>query len=134
MCPRIKTTGGKLRAKSSWLASLACLGLYSCEVVVDAQRSLVTVIRRFFWFVKTKRELPFTDIHGVAYDYQGPRSAVARWLTDDPEDCFSVGLRLHNQAYIHPFSFCGSRPGTPEEESKAFASQLAKLIGVSVGR
>jgi hypothetical protein len=94
----------------------------------------VTVIRRFFWFLKAKRVFSFSDIHGVAYGYQGPHSAVARWMTDDPEDCFSVGLRLRDQEYIHLFFFRGSWPGMPEEESKAFASQLAKLLGVPVAR
>jgi hypothetical protein len=77
----------------------------------------------------------FDDIQCVAYGYQGgPRSALASWLTDDPEDCFGVGLRLHDQAYIHLFHFRSSSAGKADGESRAFASNLAKLIGVSVGR
>ena len=132
--PRIETDGGKLRATSSWLAYLSCLGLYSCEVVVDPKTSLVSIVRRIGWFCKTERQLRFGGIQRVAYGYQGPRSTIGKWLADDPDDYFSVGLWLRDQAYIHLFYFRGSGRGTAAEDSKTFACDLARLIGVPVGR
>jgi hypothetical protein len=135
VCPTIKTVGGKLVARSSWWAYLTCLGLYSAKVTVDPTRSLVVVNRKLGWLLPSRREIPFADIRCVAYCYQGPSSsAAARWFSEIEEDNFTVGLRLQDQTYIHLFRFRGSSRGTQEVESKAYATQLAKLIGVPLSR
>jgi hypothetical protein len=135
-CPCIETQDGKLLAKSSWWAYMACLGLYSTEVAVDTVHRKVIVACRFFWFFQTKRFVSFNEIRCIAYDYQGPSgSALVRWLTDDDEEeAFSVSLRLEDQTVIPLFSFFGNRWGTQEEESKNYVEQLSKMIGVPVSR
>jgi hypothetical protein len=119
----------KLRMKR-----LACLGLCSCEVTVDPERSTVTVVRQIGWVVKTRPTIPFHKIRCVAYCFQGPPA----WLANSPDyqggDSFTVGLRLHDQTYIHLFSFRGSCTGTQEEESRTYAEQLGQMIGVPLSR
>jgi hypothetical protein len=111
------------------------LGLYSCTVTVDPKRASVVVSRRLLWLLTASREIPFADVRQVAYGYQGPGpSAAARWLSEDDEEHFTVGLRLRNQSHVPLFTFRGSSRGTQEEESKAYATQLAEMIGVPLGR
>jgi hypothetical protein len=81
------------------------------------------------------RVIPFQDIRCVAYDYQGPSSsAAARLLTDDNEEFFTVGLRLHDQTYVPLFRFSGYKRGNQEQESRAYAERISKIIGVPLSR
>jgi hypothetical protein len=133
--PRIETQAGKLVARSSWWAYLRCLGLFSLHVIVEPAHSQVRIIRQFLWFFQTKRLVPFREIGGIVYDYQGPSASVAvRWLIDDYAEFFSVGLKLHDGTVIPLFEFSGYARGPQEEESRDYAEQLSEMIGVPVGR
>jgi len=128
--PRIETTAGKLIAQTPWLAYAGCFGAYSCKVVADSANRELTLERRILWIFKTKRTIPFRAIECIAYNYQGPRSQVGRLLSDSTDESFTVGLRLDNLDYVHLFHFSGFW----EEEAKAYATELAKMTGATLGR
>ena len=125
-CPYVEKKAGKLLARSDSL-----WGFDSLDVTVDPVRSQVVIVRRFFWFFKTKRIVSFHDIRCVIYDYQGPSGSRAmRWLSDYPDvELFSVGLRLEDQTAISLFEF-----RYEEEGSRKFAEELSEMIGVPIGR
>jgi hypothetical protein len=103
------------------------LGLYSLSTVLDRAKKAVTVTRKFLWFLKAKRTIPFADIRCVAYNYQ-----ARGWGSDSSvEDHFTIGLRLQDGSYVH----CLSRAGTAAEEaSRTFATWLAEIVGAPLSR
>jgi hypothetical protein len=156
ICPKVKDEGDELIACTSLAGWLLSLTLIYRQVDVDAQRKVVVISRRLFWFFKSAKVIPFGDIQEINYEYEdwGPFTSLG--LTGDSKDCFSVNLRLVDDSTVHLFNFIGEGDfepglmnplfslrwylakmflafcGSQEESSRRFVDRLEKLIGVKV--
>jgi hypothetical protein len=156
ICPVIKDQDNKLIAYTSYAGWLLSLTLNYRHVVVDAQRQVVVIRQRLFWFFNRTKTIRFGHIQAIDYEYEdwGPFTSLG--LTGDSKDCFSVKLRLVDDTEVHLFNFLGegglelgvlnplfsfrwylakvflSFCGSQEDASRKFVDRLEKLIGVRV--
>lgn len=153
--PSIGFMGEKLIAKTSFLSTLISLALFHRTVIVDPVRKLVTVRTRIVWFHKRTRIIPFQQIKKITYRYEDMNPITAWGESGETKDRFSVGLRLKGREDVHFFHFSGDggyhygdldytpewvsrgvqtfdRWGGQEQDSRAFVSQLQRLLQVKV--
>ncbi|MGA2061392.1 MAG: hypothetical protein ABSG67_12990 [Thermoguttaceae bacterium] len=156
ICPKVKDEGDELIACTSLAGWLLSLTLIFRRVDVDAQRKVVVINRRLFWFFKSAKVIPFGQIQEINYEYEDLGPFTSLGLTGDSKDCFSVNLRLVDDSTVHLFNFLGEGDfepglmnplfslrwylakmflafcGSQEETSRQFVDRLEKLIGVKV--
>ncbi|MGD0517448.1 MAG: hypothetical protein ABSA26_07935 [Thermoguttaceae bacterium] len=156
ICPKIRDEGDELSACTSIAGWLLSLTLIYRRVIVDADRKVVVIRRRLFWFFTGVKVVPFGHIQEIIYEYEdwGPFTSLG--LTGDSKDCFSVNLRLVDDSTVHLFSFLGEGgfepgllnplfslrwylakmflafSGSQEDASRQFVDRLENLIGVKV--
>jgi hypothetical protein len=132
--PLIESTADTLVAKSSWISLFFTLGLLHFTMTADSQRSSVIIVRRLFWFLLLRREVSFTAVQFVYYNYVGPSSSrTVRWLSENGDrEYYSVGLRLHDGSDVLLCNFTGYGSGPGEETSMEYADGLRKIVGVSL--
>src|SRR5262249_1494795 len=109
--------------------------------------------RRYFWLFARERRIPFDPVRGVTYGYEDV-SPFASWSwAHHSADLFRVGLKLDRLDTVHLFSFLGDgtftndgpfpswcywddflfdRSGTEEQESRAYAEVLSKMLKAPV--
>jgi hypothetical protein len=139
------------------------LSLFSMRrtVTVDAQKRVVTIADRLFWFAGKKRAIPFTRIEKIVYSLADLHPLAVPEFEHHTIDDFQVCLGLVDGSEVTLFQFVGPgvfQPGwdslteqwIPDAfydfvnrfqisgaqgvESRQFVNQLQHLIGVPVVR
>jgi hypothetical protein len=159
LAPRVDEREGILRARTSALLQLLCLGMVRREVLVDRHARYVIIDERYLWVVRRKRVIPFRHIHRIEYDYEHVPTSLGRGYdgsvgSRDEVESFRVGLVLrprtdvpasHADLYeerVHLCSFHGDGrghtaiadlEGQQEALSRRYVERLRALIGVGFG-
>lgn len=151
--PRIRKQSGKVIASSAWRVRLVTLDAVFREVIVDPKMTTIRIRTRYFWCLNFRKAISFAEIQAVAYGSHdlSPESSFSS--THDGFDCFSVGLRLVDDAELTLFRFygegsftnngpfpdwmywgerAGDLSGNQEYESRLFVDLLSTLVGVEV--
>jgi hypothetical protein len=149
--PRLEKRDGQLIARTCWRVWLAFLGSYERRLTVDPKRQNISIFRRYLWFFRRTKEIPFHSVKAVLYRYTDV-SGNTNWAWwGQTYDHFTVGLQLHDFEEVNLFHFFGEGTfvnntrlpdwlfweqyvttvsGTQEQESRAFAELLQHMIGV----
>ncbi len=117
ICPKVKDEGDELVACTSLAGWFLSLTLIYRQVDVDAERKVVVISRRLFWFFHSAKIIPFGRIQEIDYEYEDLGPFTSLGLTGDAKDCFSVNLRLVDDSTVHLFNFLGEgdfEPGPAE--------------------
>jgi hypothetical protein len=154
MCPRLTRRKGRLLATTAWRLRVLTLGMLYRQVIVDPQEQVVIVRRRYAWFFKRARRIPFHWIKAIGYGYSdvSAGNAFGAW-TYKPVDNYTVQLKLHGGGDVHLFYFYGDGAftndgplpdwfywedylfdlsGTQTQESRAFVELLSKMTGAPI--
>ena len=153
VCPRVKKRQGQLTADTAWRVRILTVGTLYRKVVVDPQKKVLTISRRYFWLFGRRRRIKFEAIEAVTYTYEDLSLDANLSWAHDSVDFFSVGLRLDNLEELRLFYFFGAGTftnegplpdwmyweeylsdvsGSQESESRRFVDLLGKMIGVEV--
>jgi hypothetical protein len=154
VCPDVFKRKGKLVAATPLYLRVLTLGALKREVIIDPKEEVIRVRRRYAWFFKRAVRIPFGSVRAVTYGLSSADASVGwRMGAYKTKEAYRVGLRLSNFQEVHLFWFYGDGPftnygpfpdwlywgenlfdlrGTQENESRAYAEALSRLIGAPV--
>ncbi len=159
--PEIHKGPGWLIARTSFRGRLLSLFSMRRTVTVDAQKRMVTIADRLFWFAGKRRAIPFTRIEKILYSLCDLHPLAVPELEHHTIDDFQVCLGLVDGSELTLFQFVGPGAiqtgwdslaeqwipdafydffnrfqvsGAQAVESRQFVNQLQHLIGVPVER
>lgn len=153
--PRISTSGGILRVRTSTL--LRALGLFSFgrTVWIDSRRRTIAVETRRFWIRSGWRTIPFERVDHLDYDFSTlPTSFSFPHGSTDQVETYTVSLVLKDpQEQVEVASFHGEGSvmtgwegvffsgdslldwsGNQGDSSLTFVEVLKKILGVPLGK
>lgn len=153
ICPRVFKQGDTLVVRTSLVAMLLTLGLWTRRVIVTPGEKSIVIRDRYLWLIPRERRYPFQAIRAVTYGYENHAMGSDLTYTNDSWDQFTVGFRMTDDDEVHLFSFFGEgtftnegpfpdwcywsqyafdMSGTQESKSRVLVNLLAKLIRVTV--
>lgn len=156
--PRIRKIQGALVADTAPHIAVLTLGLKLRRVMIDPKQKAIRMFARYGWFVPRIRHIPFDAITCVLYTYNelnNQLNPLSGWQAYQQQDMFVVRVRLKNGEEPILCRFYGQGDfvnnsilpdwlywedqmasnltrGSQEDESRAYATTVANLIGVDV--
>ena len=153
--PKLWIAQGRLHARTAFLVRLLALFSYDRQVILNPRTRLITVERRALWLLQTRRTIPFARVECITYRFRRLITSWSWWVgTTDQLEIFTIRLVLRDPketVTLLRFSgegslrtgWCGvllggdsivELSGTQEEDSRAYVSILARVIGAPLGR
>ena len=154
--PRLYRTQDALVAVTSTRFAILTFGLKLRKVMIDSHQQAIRIFSRSCWFFTRVRRVPFDRVKEVLYEYHdvSPGSGIAG-VSYTETDLFVVSVRLKDRKIVLLAKFfgrgsfvnnsimpdwlyfvenvrAGLSSGDQEEESRAFASSVAAIIGVDI--
>lgn len=102
--PEVTVEGNCLVLQSGWRTAALTLGGRKRKVIVDRQKSLITIQDRRFW-VSSKQTIVFDRVHEVIYGYVD--MGGNDWTSGNEQDLFTVGLWLKDGKVVTLFRLYG---------------------------
>lgn len=107
--PKVEISNNTLIAKSNFISRVVFLFSRNKIVLVDPRKKLITIESVWFWFLGSKKHIPFKRIEVISYRYDNFWFDFGlNFLTNDQIEEFSVLLKLnHPNETIKILSFVG---------------------------
>lgn len=158
MRPKIRRVGDALVASTATKWAILMLGTKLRTVTVDPRQRAIRIVARYFWLLKGVRRVPFDAVRRVVYDYRDINPLQHLPLAVYQElDLFTVSVDLRDGERVVLCRFFGLgdfvnehilpdwvfwdeqlaaalSQGDQEDESRAYASSVAAIIGVPLER
>src|SRR5580704_17067820 len=119
--PEIHKGPGWLIARTSFRGRLLTLFSTRRTVTVDAQKRMVTIADRLFWFAGKRRAIPYTRIEKILYSLCDLHPLAVPELEHHTIDDFQVCLGLVDGSDVTLFQFVG--PGVIQTGWDSLAEQ-----------
>lgn len=158
MRPRIRVVRDVLVASTAPRWAVLTLGLKLRTVTVNPRQRVIRIVGRYLWLVRVVRRIPFDAVVRVVYDYRDVNPLQHLPLAVHQElDLFTVSVDLRNGERVVLCRFFGAGEfvnehflpdwvfwdeqlasslsrGDQEEESRAYATTVAAVVGVPLER
>jgi hypothetical protein len=158
IAPSIETHGRSLVVRTSFLLRLLSLFSYDRLVRFDPMRKSIHIHTRRFWLFQSDREVPFSRVSYIDYDFKSWGTSWAwmwRWGAEraDQVESFRVAVALKDPEELVPIaafrgegsSMTGAAgvlfgdslvdaEGDQEDTSRSFVEVLERLLDTRVGR
>ena len=156
--PVVQTDADGITAYSGWRAHVLSAGSYDRIVWIDCKEKVVRVRERRFWLGVRWRHIPFRNVVRVVYSH----TDISPWsrlplLAYQQMDMYTIAIKLTTGELVNLCRFCGPgnfinntpvddmlfwadealadlTQGTQDADSRAFARQASRTIGVSLER
>lgn len=155
--PKIRVTSDLIEVGPSVSQLIGNLGAGDAKLLVDSKSKRLVVVRRSFWFFRSRRILPFSLIEHVTYECEGHGESLG-YVTGESahHETFAVGVRLKSGEKVPLIELSGDAPmihevllpteyldakveealdlaGTQQEDSLRLIELLQARIGVPLG-